>query len=125
MSFTHETLISALRDVIREEMKSLLVEIAKDESSDFFMELDRLVGLKVECNGVVVDLKGKVEYMEDHEDRIDSLERSVSDLEDGDDLNELERRVETLENEGNKEVARVLEMLTGIHNATRDAGGMW
>lgn len=121
MSFTHETLISALRDVIREEMRSIIVEIAKDEESDFAMELDRQIGLKIESNGEVCSMKEQIDYMSDHENRIDSLEDKISDL----DIDDLDRRIEILENNSSSDVTRILEMLHGINRATNDAGSMY
>ena len=72
MSFTHDTLINALRDVIREEVRTLAVEIVRDESSDFAIELTRQIEMLVESNGTITS-------MEDWSSRIGSVEDTLTD----------------------------------------------
>jgi polyhydroxyalkanoate synthesis regulator phasin len=95
MSFTHETLISALRDVIREEVRTLAAEIVRDESSDFVIELTRQIEMLIESNGTISEMKEQVDFMSDHEDRIESLEKNSFD-ELQDEVNDLQRALDKI-----------------------------
>ena len=98
MSFTHDTLINALRDVIREEIKTLAVEILRDESSDFAIELGRQIEMLIESNGTITSFEDQSTRLGSIEDSLTDLNRQVGNLEDEmPDTTEIERRLDDLE----------------------------
>jgi hypothetical protein len=98
MSFTHDTLINALRDVIREEIRTLAVDIARDESSDFAIELTRQIEMLIESNGTVTSMEDQSSRLLQIEDSLGDHDRQISNLEDEmPDTNDIERRLDDLE----------------------------
>lgn len=98
MSFTHDTLINALRDVIREEIKTLAVEILRDESSDFAIELGRQIEMLIESNGTITSFEDQSTRLGSIEDSLTDLNRQVGNLEDEmPDTTDIERRIDDLE----------------------------
>ena len=98
MSFTHDTLINALRDVIREEIKTLAVEILRDESSDFVIELGRQIEMLIESNGKITSFEDQSARLGSIEDSLTDLDRQISNLEDEmPDTADIERRIDDLE----------------------------
>ena len=134
MSFTHDTLINALRDVIRDEICNAL----RTEEGEVIEALDQRIGLRIDANGTISDMKEQVDFMSDHEDRIESLEgNSFDDLQD--EVNDLQRgldkigdRLDSLEVDDadtilvlkenvailDEKVGDVMRALGGIHDAT-------
>ncbi len=134
MSFTHDTLINALRDVIRDEIRNAL----RMEEGEIVEALDQRIGLRIDANGTISDMKEQVDFMSDHEDRIESLEgNSFDDLQD--EVNDLQRgldkigdRLDSLEVDDadtilvlkenvailDEKAGDVMRALGGIHDAT-------
>jgi len=91
MSFTHDTLINALRDVIRDEICNAL----RTEEGEVIEALDQRIGLRIDANGTISEMKEQVDFMSDHEDRIESLEsNSFDDLQD--EVNDIQRGLDKI-----------------------------
>ena len=98
MSFTHDTLINALRDVIREEVRTLAVEIVRDESSDFAIELTRQIEMLIESNGTITSMEDWSSRIGSVEDTLNDHDRQIGNIEDEmPDTTEIERRLDDLE----------------------------
>jgi chromosome segregation ATPase len=143
MTFTHETLIAALRDVIKEEVVAVLASALRDEDTDLIDALDQRIGLRIDSNGTISDLKEQVSFMSDHEDRIESLEgedyedrieelernyRSLDNRLDDLEVSDVERDISTLQESVStldSNVGNILRMLGGINSATNDAHNLY
>ena len=98
--FVNNTLIAALRDVIREELNKMIPMVTQmiTESDSFGDTLTEALADTVRDNPDLGELKRQVEKLcdEDVEQRISDLETSVEDLPDFDGI---DSRLDDLENE--------------------------
>lgn len=98
--FVHDTLIAALRDVIREELNKMIPMVTQmiTESDSFGDTLTEALADTVRDNPDLGELKRQVDKLcdEDVEQRISDLETSVEDLPDFDGI---DSRLDDLENE--------------------------
>ncbi len=115
------------------------------EEGEIVEALDQRIGLRIDANGMISEMKEQLDFMSDHEDRIESLEgESIDDLKD--EVGDLERsldrmgdRVDLLENVDapdferlasdvstlDSRVGDVLRMLSGINSATNDVNNLY
>ena len=97
--FVHDTLIAALRDVIREELNKMIPMVTQmiTESDSFGDTLTEALADTVRDNPDLGELKRQVDKLcdEDVEQRISDLETSVEDLPDFDGI---DNRLDDLEN---------------------------
>lgn len=98
--FVNNTLIAALRDVIREELNKMIPMVTQmiTESDSFGDTLTEALADTVRDNPDLGELKRQVEKLcdEDVEQRVSDLETSVEDLPDFDGI---DSRLDDLENE--------------------------
>lgn len=95
MSFTHDTLINALRDVIREEIRTQVVEILRDEASDLSIEITRMIESMIESNGTFSNLADRLDRLDS---RLDDAETAISNIDDDQpDWNDIDSRLDDLE----------------------------
>ena len=98
--FVHDTLIAALRDVIREELNKMIPMVTQmiTESDSFGDTLTEALADTVRDNPDLGELKRQVDKLcdEDVEQRVSDLETSVEDLPDFDGI---DSRLDDLENE--------------------------